>query len=299
GRRRMKDYALLKMPQQGCYSRGAFEKMGAVAKEQGKKVLLISDHIIEELGYVKESKEQLEAKGLAYEVYLGVKSEPNDDYVKEALALFLDKKCDVIVSIGGGSCIDTAKAVAVLATNNGDISEYMNNQKEATKRSAPHIAIPTTAGTESEATDVTIITNMWNEEKMMIKQQSFLPIDMIVDPLLTMSAPKSVTAATGVDALSHSIEAYISRLAHPMSDMMALSAMKLITKNLLTAYENPRDVYAREQVSLGALQGGIAFSNASVCLVHGLSRPIGALFDVPHGFSNAMLLPAVLEFSKE
>src|SRR5699024_12103952 len=107
------------------------------------------------------------------------------------------------------------------------------------------------------------------------------------------------TDLTGVDALSHSIESYISRLAHPMSDMMALSAMKLITKNLFTAYENPRDVYAREQVSLGALQGGIAFSNASVCLVHGLSRPIGALFDVPHGFSNAMLLPAVLEFSKE
>lgn len=295
----MKDYALLKMPQQVYYGRGAFEKMGAVAKEQGKKVLLISDHIIEELGYVKESKEQLEAKGLAYEVYLGVKSEPNDDYVKEALALFLDKKCDVIVSIGGGSCIDTAKAVAVLATNNGDISEYMNNQKEAAQRSAPHIAIPTTAGTGSEATDVTVITNMSNQEKMMIKQQAFLPVVAIVDPLLTMSAPKSVTAATGVDALSHSIEAYISRLAHPMSDMMALSAMKLITKNLLTAYENPRDVYAREQVSLGALQGGIAFSNASVCLVHGLSRPIGALFDVPHGFSNAMLLPAVLEFSKE
>src|SRR5690625_1461930 len=181
----MKDYALLKMPQQVYYGRGAFEKMGAVAKEQGKKVLLISDHIIEELGYVKESKEQLEAKGLAYEVYLGVKSEPNDDYVKEALALFLDKKCDVIVSIGGGSCIDTAKAVAVLATNNGDISEYMNNQKEAAQRSAPHIAIPTTAGTGSEATDVTVITNTSNQEKMMIKQQAFLPVVAIVDPLLT------------------------------------------------------------------------------------------------------------------
>src|SRR5699024_10197663 len=186
------------------------------AKEQGKKVLLIRDHIIEELRYVKESKEQLEAKGFAYEVYLGVKSEPNDDYVKEALALFLDKKCDVIVSIGGGSCIDTAKAVAVLATNNGDITDYMKNQKDAAQRSAPHMAIPTTAGTVSEATDVTVITNMSNQEKMMIKQLAFLPIVAIVDPLLTMSAPKSVTAATGVDALSHSIEAYISRLAHPM-----------------------------------------------------------------------------------
>src|SRR5699024_5516003 len=161
----------------------------------------------------------------------------------------------------------------------GDISEYMNNQKEAAQRSAPHIAIPTTAGTGSEATDVSVITHKSNQEKMIIKQQAFVPIVAIVDPLLTMSALKSVTAATGVDALSHLLESYVSLLAHSLSDMMALSAMKLITKNLLTASENPRDVYAREQVSLGALQGGIAFSNASVCLVHGLSRPIGALFD--------------------
>ncbi|WP_455432187.1 hypothetical protein [Tigheibacillus jepli] len=116
--------------------------------------------------------------------------------------------------------------------------------------------------------------------------------------MLSRSSPKHVTAATGVDALSHAIEAYISRLAHPLTDMMALSAMKRITENIMTAFENGEDIAAREEMALGALQAGIAFSNASVCLVHGMSRPIGALFHVPHGYSNAMLLPAVLEFSK-
>jgi alcohol dehydrogenase len=174
----------------------------------------------------------------------------------------------------------------------------MGGKKMAASASIPHIAIPTTAGTGSEATDVTVITNTSNQVKMMIKQPAFLPGTAIIDPLLSKSSPKSVTAATGVDALSHAIEAYISKRSQPMTDTMALSAMKLITGNLLAAYENGDNVDAREAMSLGALQAGIAFSNASVCLVHGMSRPIGALFDVPHGFSNAMLLPAVLEFSK-
>ncbi len=163
----------------------------------------------------------------------------------------------------------------------------------------PHIAIPTTAGTGSEATDVTVITNTSTEVKMMIKQPAFMPEAAIVDPLLTRSSPKSVTAATGVDALSHALEAYISRKAHPMTDVLALSAMELIIKNIRQAYFHGDDLEAREAMSLGALQAGIAFSNSSVCLVHGMSRPIGALFHVPHGLSNAMLLPAVLEFSQE
>src|SRR5699024_3719063 len=291
--------ALLKMPQQIYYGRGSFKKMGKLAKEKGKKVLLISDTVMEKLGYVKESKQQLEDEGLSYEVYLGVATEPNNEYVEEALEMYRRTNCDTVISLGGGSCIDTAKAVTVLATNGGDISEYMNNQRIAKNKPTPHIAIPTTAGTGSEATDVTVITNNRNKEKMMIKQLAFLPNAAIVDPLLTMSAPKKVTAATGVDALSHAIEAYLSKLAHPMTNMLALSGIKLIINNLLKAYEDGNDLEARENVSLGSLQAGMAFGNASVCLVHGLSRPIGALFHVPHGFSNAMLLPAVLEFSKD
>jgi alcohol dehydrogenase len=205
----------------------------------------------------------------------------------------------MVISLGGGSCMDTAKAIAVLAANGGYIGDYRQQKKVANQPSLPHIAIPTTGGTGSEATDVTIITNTTNEVKMMIKQPAFMPAAAIVDPLLTISTPPNVTAATGVDALSHAIEAYLSRKAHPMTDTLAISAMKLIISSLRTVYLDGKNEDAREAMSLGSLQAGMAFSNASVCLVHGMSRPIGALFHVPHGISNAMLLPAVLEFSKE
>ena len=175
----------------------------------------------------------------------------------------------------------------------------MGGAKDAAISPVPHIAVPTTAGTGSEVTDATVITNVSNDEKMMIKQRAFMPAVAIVDPLLSMSSPKKVTAATGVDALSHAVEAYLSKRAQPMTDNLALSAIKLIVSNLKRVYENPNDVKAREAMSTGSMYAGMAFSNASVCLVHGMSRPIGALFHVPHGESNAMLLPAVLEFSKE
>ncbi len=207
--------------------------------------------------------------------------------------------CDVVISIGGGSCIDTAKAIAVLATNGGYIGDYRANRLIAKKAPLPHLAVPTTAGTGSEATDVTVITNTVDDVKMMMKQPAFMPDVAIVDPLLTLSSPEHVTAATGVDALSHAIEAYLSKRAHPMSDTIALSAMKRLVDNIVTVYKDGNDIDAREAMSLGALQAGMAFTNASVCLVHGMSRPIGALFHVPHGYSNAMLLPAVLEYSKD
>lgn len=208
------------------------------------------------------------------------------------------KYCDVIIALGGGSCIDTGKAVAVLATNGGDISDFMGNKKMADNKAIPLIAIPTTAGTGSEATDVTVIINTSNDVKMMIKQPAFLPEVAIVDPKLTLSSPTHITSATGVDALTHAIEAYISRRSHPFIATLALSAIKLIYDNIEEAYKNGNNIGAREKMSLGALKAGIAFSNASVCLVHGMSRPIGAIFHVPHGVSNAMLLPAILEYSK-
>ncbi|MGI8316943.1 iron-containing alcohol dehydrogenase [Halobacillus mangrovi] len=292
-------YSVFRMPKTINYGPHAFKKVGEEAASKGKKALIISDKVMESLGYVEEGVEYLKNEQVDCEVYLGVESEPTDIYVEEALNLFKANHCDVVISLGGGSCIDTAKAVAVLATNRGYIGDYMGGRKVADQPPIPHIAIPTTAGTGSEATDVTIITNTSNEVKMMIKQPAFLPETAIVDPILSLTSPKHVTAATGIDALSHAIEAYISNQAHPMTDLIALSSMELIVNNIEESYEDGDDVKAREAMALGALQGGIAFSNSSVCLVHGMSRPIGALFHVPHGFSNAMLLPAVLEFSKE
>ncbi|MFG6150180.1 iron-containing alcohol dehydrogenase [Halobacillus sp. B23F22_1] len=294
----MESYAVLRMPKTVNYGRDAFERVGEEAAERGKKALIVTDKVMKELGYVSEGRDYLTKAGVESFVYAGVASEPTDIYVAEALKKFHQTGCEVIISIGGGSCIDTAKSVAVLAKNGGNIGDYMGGKKLAHTAPIPHIAIPTTAGTGSEATDVTIITNTSNDVKMMIKQPAFLPEVAIVDPLLTLSSPKHVTAATGIDALSHAVEAYISRKAHPMTDMIALSAMKLIVTNIETAYESGENLEAREAMSLGAMQAGIAFSNASVCLVHGMSRPIGALFHVPHGYSNAMLLPAILEYSK-
>ncbi|MFD4929708.1 iron-containing alcohol dehydrogenase [Peribacillus butanolivorans] len=287
------------MPQTIIYGRQSFEKVGAEAALRGKKALIISDKVMSRLGCVNQCCQYLHDNGVASAVYLGVDSEPTDQYVEASLELFGKESCDLIISLGGGSCIDTGKAIAVLATNGGYIGEYMGGRKIADKAAIPHIAIPTTAGTGSEATDATVITNTDDDVKMMIKQPNFMPLVAIVDPLLTVSSPPHITAATGVDALSHAVEAYLSKRSHPMTDTMALSAMRLIVENIENAYDDGDNIDAREKMSLGALQAGIAFSNSSVCLVHGMSRPIGALFHVPHGYSNAMLLPAVLEFSKE
>lgn len=295
----MYTYASFSMPPVIIYGSHAFEKVGELTAERGKKALIVSDRIMEKLGNVEKCRHYLTSSEISSVLYLDVDSEPTDRYVTEALKLYIAHDCDVIVSLGGGSCIDTAKAVAVLATNGGYTGDYMDGKKLAKNAPVPHIAIPTTAGTGSEATDVTVITNTSNHVKMMVKQPAFMPACAIVDPILTVSSPKNVTAATGIDALSHAIEAYLSKKAHPMTDMYSLSAMKLIVEYIESAYHEGDNIAAREKMSLGSLQAGIAFSNASVCLVHGMSRPIGALFHVPHGISNAMLLPAVLEYSKD
>lgn len=280
------------------YGRGAISTVGSEAAQRGKKALIVSDKVMHSLGFVNECQNLLMKEGVESEAYLGVATEPTDVYVEESLEILKKEKCDLVISLGGGSCIDTAKSIAVLATNGGYIGDYIGGKQQAKAAPVAHIAIPTTAGTGSEVTDATVIANSSNNVKMMIKQPAFLPEVAVVDPALTLTAPKGVTAATGVDALSHAIEAYISKLSHPMTDTMALSAMRLIVNNIMKSYVSQTDLDAKEAMSLGALQAGLAFSNASVCLVHGMSRPIGALFHVPHGISNAMLLPAVLEFSK-
>jgi len=281
------------------YGKDAFEEVGVYAKKLGSKALIVSDPIMDGLGFVNQCKELLTANGLEAVSYLGVTTEPVDTYVAQGLSILQTEQCDLIISVGGGSCIDTAKAIAVVATNGGYIGDYMKLAKIAEQSPIPHIAVPTTAGTGSEATDATVITNTTNDVKMMIKQPAFMPPIAIVDPMLTVTSPPAITAATGIDALSHAIESYLSRLAHPYSNVLALSAMDLIINNILKVYEQGDDIDAREAMSLGSMQAGLSFSNASVALVHGMSRPIGALFHVPHGISNAMLLPAVLEFTKD
>lgn len=281
-------------PAKIVYGSGAFATLHEHAEKLGTKALIVSDPIMEDLGIVAQCAQYI---GMPSVNYTGITSEPLDVYVDEGFALLKEHCCNVIISVGGGSCIDTAKAISIIATNRGYIGDYMNGATPITEAGIPHIAIPTTAGTGSEATEVTVITNTAENIKMMIKDQAFMPTVALVDANLTVTSPRHITAATGIDALSHAIESLLSRKSHPFSAQLAHAAAQLITANLLTVYNDGQNIVAREAMALGSLQAGMSFSNASVALVHGMSRPIGALFHVPHGISNAMLLPAVLEFS--
>ncbi len=289
---------IFEMPQKLVYGKDALKNLGDCAKQHGDKVLIVSDKVMGKLGYLDTITKNLEQAGLQTVSYLGANTEPSDIYVDEALTLFNDNQCEVIVTVGGGSCIDTAKAVAVVATNGGYIGDYMKD-KIATKAPVPLIAIPTTAGTGSEVTDVTVINDTTHHIKMMIKQSAFLPKVALVDPALTLTSPQNVTAATGLDALCHSMESYFSRKAQPMTQTFSLAAIEKIMTYLEQAYQDGSNFEARNAMSLAATQAGLAFSNASVTLIHGMSRPIGSLFHVPHGISNAMLLPAVLDYTRD
>jgi alcohol dehydrogenase class IV len=217
--------------------------------------------------------------------------------VVEAGALRLaEGDFDSLVAIGGGSSIDTAKGMSVLFANGGKMRDY-KVPAEIPTVGLPIVAIPTTAGTGSEVTRFTVITDTETDEKMLIAGLACCPIAAIIDYELTLTMPLRLTADTGLDSLTHAIEAYVSRRASPFTDGLARSAMGLIARHIRIACAEPDNQPAREAMMLGATTAGMAFSNASVCLVHGMSRPIGAFFHVPHGLSNAMLLPEITAFS--
>ena len=228
-------------------------------------------------------------------IFDGITGEPTDVMIKDGVEAYCAGSCDYVIGIGGGSALDSAKAVAAMSVLDGNISDYMG--REIDGDFPPMVLIPTTAGTGSEATKFTIITDTEKDIKMLLKGDSLLPELAILDYTLTISAPASVTAATGMDALTHAIESYTSRKANPITDIFALSALKRIFRYLPTAYNHPEDENAREQLSIAAYEAGVCINNASVTLVHGMSRPIGALFHVPHGISNAMLDVKCLGFA--
>jgi len=294
----MERVARFRIPSVVVYGRGALGRVGEEARRLGVKALIVCDAAMERLGYVAQCRSHLAKAGVEVAVYAGVNTEPVDTYVDEALDRYREEGCDHLIALGGGSAIDTAKAVALVAENGGRIADYHAGARPVCRPAAPLIAVPTTAGTGSEVTDVTVITNTATAVKMMIKHPALLPTVALVDPLLTVSSPPAVTAATGMDALCHAIEAYLSRRAQPLTDGLALTAVRRIAGHLRRAYANGQDLEAREAMALAAMEAGMAFSNASVALVHGMSRPVGALFHVPHGIANAMLMPAVLAYTK-
>ena len=293
----MKQARFFRIPSGVIVGCNASSFAGREAKKLGgTKALIVTDRNLTEMGFLSGIESSLDSEKIDHEVFDEVTAEPTVDYVEKGLDLYRRSKCDFIIALGGGSPIDTAKAVCIMASNPGVIQDYKGLDKVSSP-GAPLIAIPTTAGTGSETTIFTIITDTRTNVKMLIGSPFILPSVALVDPLLTASSPPSVTAATGVDALTHAIEAYVSVKAQPMSDVFALSAIKFLSENLRQAWANGDNLEARSLTMLGAFQAGVAFSNSSVALVHGMSRPIGAYFHVPHGLSNAVLLVPVVEFS--
>jgi alcohol dehydrogenase class IV len=276
---------------------GASRELAAqVRRLEARRVLLVSDAFLERSGLTAQFAQQLEGAGIAVQLFCDVQPDPTDRNVQAGLEALRASGAEAIVALGGGSPIDAAKAIAILATNPGPLRQYQGYHK-VQRAGVPLIAIPTTAGTGSEVTKVAVITDTERDIKMMMLDAHLLPRVALVDYELSMSMPPDLTAHVGVDTLTHGIEAYVSRKAGPMTDPLALSCIRLAAEHLQTAWSEPQNRAARAGMALAACQGGMAFANSSVCLVHGMSRPLGAVFHLPHGLSNAVLLPAVTRFS--
>jgi alcohol dehydrogenase class IV len=276
---------------------GAFSEVALILTGlKCSRPLIVTDAFLVSCGLAEKLQDQIVQAGIPCEVFSGTVPDPTTDAVDQGVSVFLVGRHDSLVSLGGGSPIDTAKAIGLLAANGGRLRDY-KVPNPIPKAGAPHIAIPTTAGTGSEVTRFAVISDSIDQEKMLIAGSSLMPSAAVVDYELTMSMPRRLTADTGTDSLTHAIEAYVSRKANRFTDALALSAMKTIWAELPTAFRRPEDRAAREGMMLAATLAGIAFSNPSVALVHGMSRPIGVFFHVPHGLSNAMLLPTVTRFS--
>ena len=285
------------VPGQMISGSGALDMAQNTLGTLGKKAMIVTDKVMIDLGNCAKVENALKSQNVEYTIYSEISGEPTDKMIAKGLEQYYAEKCDFMVALGGGSPIDSMKAIGSLVKNGGNISDYMG--KVIDVEMPPMVAIPTTAGTGSEATQFTIITDTEKDIKMLLKGKCLIPSLAIIDPQFTMTAPPKITAATGLDALCHAVEAYTSRKAQTLSDTFAMSAVKRIFKYLPVAFHDGKNEEARVQMSVAALEAGIAFNNASVTLIHGMSRPIGALFHVAHGLSNAMLMKECLGFALE
>lgn len=263
-----------------------------------RRALVVTDAFLTTTGVVGELLDTLEKAGVAAAVFSDVQPDPTDTNVRAGVAAYVDANAECLIAIGGGSPIDTAKVISASLANPGPLEQFQGYHRLAAA-GPPVVAIPTTAGTGSEATKAAVITDTARHVKMMMFDAKLMPRLAFVDYELSMTMPPALTAYVGVDTLTHGIEAYVSRKANALSDPLALSCIRLASRWLRTAWAEPGHREAREAMATAALHGGMAFGNASVALVHGMSRPLGAVFHLAHGLSNAVLLPAVTRFSLE
>ena len=289
--------ALITTPRLMAVGGGALADLPSLMTRLGlSRPLIVTDPYIAGSGILDRATGLLDKARIAWAMFKDTVSDPTTEVIETGVQILRDGDFDSLVAIGGGSSIDTAKGMSVLFANGGEMRDY-KVPAEIRKAGPPIVAIPTTAGTGSEVTRFTVITDAETDEKMLIAGLACCPAAAIVDYELTLTMPLRLTADTGIDSLTHAIEAYVSRRANPFTDGLAKNAMGLIARHIRTACAEPQNRAAREAMMLGATTAGMAFSNASVALVHGMSRPIGAFFHVPHGLSNAMLLPEITAFS--
>ncbi len=267
-----------------------------VSKYNFKKALVVSDPILNKIGIVEKVLKELDRIKIEYSVYTNVSENPTVENVHTGLEKYKKNECDCLISIGGGSPQDTATAIAILVTNGGDIRDY-NGIGISTKKSAPIIAINTTAGTAAEVTINCVITDVENKLKMVIVDPNSIPLISINDPELMLKKPKGLTAATGMDALTHAIEGYVSSGAFELSDTLSHKAIEFISNSLGDAVENGENLEARSKMAWGSFTAGLAFSNCGLGLVHSMAHQLGSEYNLPHGVANAILLPFVMEYN--
>lgn len=281
------------------FGSGAREVLPQEISRMGyKKAFVATDKDLIKFGVADKVLKVLENAGIPYEVFSEIKPNPTVSNVKAGVEAFAKSGADFIIAIGGGSSMDTAKAVGII-TNNPEFADVVSLEgvADTKKKSVPIIALPTTAGTAAEVTINYVITDEENEKKMVCVDPNDIPVMAIVDAELMYTLPRGLTAATGMDALTHAIEGLITKGAWEMSDMFELKAIEMIARYLETAVNEPQNAEARNGMAVAQYIAGMAFSNVGLGVVHGMAHPLGAIFDIPHGVANALLLPTVMEFN--
>ncbi|MCL9775764.1 iron-containing alcohol dehydrogenase [Vibrio methylphosphonaticus] len=285
------------LPSTNLLGNGCLTQAIDIIEQQGfKKALIVTDAVLNKIGVVAQITNLLAERDISFAVYDGTQPNPTIDNVEQGLSHLVDNDCDLIISVGGGSPHDCAKGVALVATNGGKIQDY-EGINQAAQAPFPLISINTTAGTASEMTMFSVITDEARQIKMAIVDQKVTPLISVNDPQLMLAMPKSLTAATGMDALTHAIEAYVSTAANPITNTVALKAIEMIHTNLPLCIENGENLEAREQMAYAQFMAGMAFNNALLGYVHAMAHQLGATYHLPHGICNAVLLPHVQRFN--
>lgn len=294
----MKDFEF-KMPARVKFGEGISKQIGQVLRDMGyNKVFVATDKGIVAAGIIAQIEEGLKAGNFDYQVYDELIPDPTIEVVDEAADILRKSGADVVLAVGGGSPIDTAKAMCLLQTHEGSIREYLfGGTKTVTKPIMPLICIPTTAGTGSEMTAASVITNNQNKTKVSVTHENLIPKYALIDPILQLGCPPFITGTTGMDALTHAIEAYISNRANPISEAMSLQAIRMIGKNIRTAVGSGSTVEARSNMAVASTIAGVAFMNGGLGVVHGIGQTLGAMVHVPHGVAMTLLLPYCMERS--